>query len=136
MKKSIRQRVWLNIKNKDVGTNVNAKTIANQLKIPDRGDAVVTALHNMRTDGCLDGTDTVGRFKITPKTEDWGNHIRFISVASKKKKLVKKRTVADNFRLRHSNPVIDTLLNAMAEAEDELNRLVALDEKVRELTNT
>jgi DNA-binding transcriptional regulator PaaX len=129
--KSVPEKTWVYLRNRPVESTVKHSTIVNQIM---RGKgvtekAVDLAIRRMVRDGALLHTNIRGMYEITPSMLSWGDKVNFRS-GKKGKKGHKKAKKAD---VVSTDNVIMNLLNAMAEAENELRRLMSVDRKAKEL---
>ena len=122
--KSASYKLWKAASRMSDDTTFDSYKMREQLGFEDDKASFSKALHTMKSHGAL---ERVGRglYKTTRKTKNWGETFNFRHKAVKQKKTPQAGKTL--------NPILNNLLDAMAEAESEIVRLTELDAKLKSI---
>lgn len=134
-RKSTPQRIWAMLRSRKPGSKFHRQTLIDNL--PNSTPKAVSAcLTKMRKRGALKVGVGRGNWIVTDKMADYGQTLSFRPNYNGKAKSIRVPVKPSKPRstAKPKKGVLEDLLSALAAAESEIRRLMALDAKVKELT--
>lgn len=143
--KSIKERIWRTLRSRKEGSTFTVHAVAGVLQRRDEdlrrvSKSVNWELCKMAKLGLIDRVSK-GKYELPPEFFIWGMNHKFKASSPKpkarppkKKQPIRKKAIARVRALTNERiDVIENLLNAMAEAEPELRRLMEQDKTIQKL---